>query len=286
MIPYATQIANQSYPGYSGEKRLEPFSDDQRSTFGQVNAFADQGGNPGYYQYANQQAQAYGAAPAGQVNTGRVVDESGPLGKISDYMNPYVNQVVQPQIRNLNEAAARQRIQSGEAATAGGAFGDARHGVADSLTNREQMNSIADVTGRGYSDAYNQAMAARTGDVGRMFQADTQNQALREQALQRQLQSGQSSMDFGLANNADYLQRLNAKMNVGNMQQQQGQKLRDYDYMNYQQGVEWPFRQFDTLKSLLTGQPNAGQTQQQTTGGNSGVWNILGSALGAYLGGG
>jgi hypothetical protein len=66
------------------------------------------------------------------------------------------------------------------------------------------------------------------------------------------------------------------------MQQQYGQHVRDADYQNYQNAVEWPFRQVDFLKSMLTGQPTAGQTTSQTSGGNSGWMNALGAILGAF----
>lgn len=459
MLPYAFQIMNQSFPGYAGSKRLEPFSKDQQAGFGMVRDFANMGANPDYYRYAMDQARQFGSAPASRVGVGsyqsgsyqanpyetgaynsrnvtpgsyniqgytpgaynarpytagkyqsrnvgteRLVDEGGQLGKISDYMNPYTDAVVQPQIRELGKARRRAMIQSGEQATAAGAFGDARQGVADSLTNKNYLDQVSDVTGQGYSDAYNQAMAQRSADVGRFLQAGQANEAnraaaqqfnignaaqaaqfneqaralaaqfnitnreeaaqfmrnlqaqaaqfnigqsaqaqalneanraqaaqfnignrnqaaqfneqaraaaqqfninnrnqaqqfnianalqaalanqnFREQALSRGMQAGQSAMQYGLQNNQDYLQRLNAYMNVGNMQQQQGQKLRDYDYQNFQAGVQWPFTQFNMLLSMLTGQPNTGVSTQQTTGGNNGWMNLIGALAGAFL---
>ena len=340
-MPFVTQIMNQSYPSYPGSKRLEPFNQDQRQAFGAVEDYAQPRYNPGYG-YATQMAHQVGQAPAGHVSTlgtygrvgqeqrfqdmpqnidtDRLVDEGGRLGKISDYMNPYVQGVIDPQIREIGKAADRARVQAGQAATFGGAFGDARHGVADSLTRGEEFEAKSDAAGRGWSDAYNQAMGLRGADEQRMMAADQFNQQAREQALGRQLgaqqfnvgtqqsvrdrqlqaalanqslreqmfgrrmASGQAANDYGLAANADYMQRLNAFMNTGQMQQQQGQKLRDYDYANFQGGVQWPFTQFNALLSTLSGQPTQPvQTTQQTSGGNSGWMNLIGSMMGAFL---
>jgi hypothetical protein len=242
-------------------------------------------------------------------------------------MNPYVQGVVQPQIRELGEARRQAAIQAGEQATSAGAFGDARQGVADSLTNKAYMNAVGDVTGRGYSDAFNQAMAARTGDIGRLqqtrqfnaannmaaqqfnaanelqarqfnaanefaarqfnagnlFQASQLNAQLREAMLGRQLAGGQAGMEYGLQQSQDRLQRLNAMMNVGQLQQQRGQQIRDADYENYLRGVEWPFRQWDMMLSMLTGQPNA-QTVSQTQRGGNDLWGFLGTILGTAAG--
>lgn len=288
IMPYAFNIANQSYPGYDANSRVQPFSYLQNQGFGDISKYAGQGANPDYYQYAQDQDKAYGAAPAGHVNTYSAVDETKtPVGSIKSYMDPYVGNVVNNQIRQVNETAQRDRIQNGQEATFAGGFGDARHGVADALTAQKQMQTVGDVTGQGYSNAYNSAMGLREQDLGRFFQQGQTNQALREQQLGRKLGSAQNAMDFGTANSADYMQRLQALMNAGGMQQQQGQHVKDAQYENYLRGVEWPFRQYDALLSMMTGQPSTQQVQtSQTSSGGSGIWGLLGSILGGFAGGG
>ncbi len=123
-------------------------------------------------------------SPTANVETSRLVDESGQLGKISDYVNPYVQQTLDPQIRAMNEALARDQRSLASSQQMSGAFGDARHGVLEGTMNRDANQSIMDATGRAYASAYDAAMAQRSSDAGRF---DNTNQFNANQQLQQLL---------------------------------------------------------------------------------------------------
>ena len=110
-----------------------------------------------------------------ELSTERLVDENGWLGSIDSYMNPYIDRVLQPQIREIDEAAQRQLRDRGAAAAMTGSFGDARHGIADAEMYKGVNEAVSDATGRAYSDAFGQAMSARTGDITRKGTLDIEN---------------------------------------------------------------------------------------------------------------
>lgn len=130
----------------------------------------------------------------------RIVDESGFLGKIDDYMNPFLQQVLDPQIREMNEQLQRGIRDQGASAQMAGAFGDARHGVVDSELRSQTQQNIADVTGRTMASGFDNAMNLRRGDMaaedarleaglGRQLAAEGTNLGFKENMLNRNLQA-------------------------------------------------------------------------------------------------
>lgn len=124
-------------------------------------------------------------ADAQKVGTERIVDENGRLGKVSDYMDPYLEASISPNIRRMEEDAATQRLALKGAATSAGAFGDARHGVLEQGINRDTQRNIGDYAGAAYENAFRNAMSERTSDISRFLQADTTQGQFNEQALGR-----------------------------------------------------------------------------------------------------
>ena len=132
--------------------------------------------------------QAAGISPvtpmqaAQTADPGRVVDEGGALGAVSDYTNPYVDNVLQNTIDRLDEQASVNRNRLGDMAAFAGAFGDARHGIESGLNERNLMDTIARTADSAYADAYNNAMALRGQDLNRQTQVGLQNTQNQQQA--------------------------------------------------------------------------------------------------------
>lgn len=229
----ATGINSGTYQPYTGQ-RVADFTDDQRSAFGTVRDLS--------------------SAPS--VLNERLVDQGGQLGKISDYMDPYVQNTLDPAIRNIEQAGARERIGIGNNATSAGAFGDARHGIVEGMQMRGESQNIGDLSAQKYSDAYNTAMSERG--------ADRTSMAAGEQ---------------------DKMQRALALLGVGDREQAQNQQGLTNQYQDYQSGQEYKFRQLDALLSFLTGNPTA-QTQtttQQNSNPMSSILGLLGAGASALL---
>ena len=137
----------------------------------------------------------YGRA-ADTLTTGTVVDEGGPLGAISSYMNPYLSNSLDPTIREIQEESERQRRSIGASATMSGAFGDGRHGIMEGENFEKTNQAVSDATYRANKDAYDNAMALRSSDRGRMDTMAVNDAALTEAAQGRKLTAGQSNQSM------------------------------------------------------------------------------------------
>lgn len=200
----ASGLANQPYQAYTGQ-RIAGFTPDQLAGFDAARAAAG-AGVPTVTQGVNltQQAGAYnpmmldprtaGAAaqadPAGlmaffnSLQSGNpsasardVTAASGHQMGMDNYLNPWTNDVVDAGLSDL-ERSRQQAITAGQAAaSAAGAYGGSRHGVADSLTNAEAMRAAGALSANTRAAGFNTALQAVMADANRKLSADQGNQA-------------------------------------------------------------------------------------------------------------
>ena len=78
-------------------------------------------------------------------------------GDPTEYMNQYTEAVIDPQIRAAQEQAARSMQDLGGGAAQHGAFGGGRHDILRSNIVTNLGQTAADITGRGMSEAYQDA---------------------------------------------------------------------------------------------------------------------------------
>ena len=119
--------------------------------------------------------------------------DAGPEGfskGISSYMSPYVEQALNPQIREATRASqmATQRQQAG--AVGRGAFGGSRDALMRMENERNLGQQLGDIRGRGYQAAYDnaanqfrQGIGQQQNIIGMQSQLGGQEQALRQQGL-------------------------------------------------------------------------------------------------------
>lgn len=213
------------------------------------------------------------AASAGpqSVSTERVVDENGRLGAISDYMNPYLDQVLNPALRAVDEGAAAERKRIGDMATSSGAYGDARHGVLELDTGERTNRARGDVAGNIYAGGYDTAMGLRQSDLDRFLNTDITNANFSETALNRAMQGGRdiSTMEETAANRqlaaggamsdaadaeqARKLARINALLTGGAIEQQTAQNALDAKYEDFLRRKNDQYDRFQLLLSALNG---------------------------------
>lgn len=107
-----------------------------------------------------------GYTPA-NVSAGQLSDTD-----LSAYMNPYTQSVIDTSMNDLN--TARQRAISGGQgqATAAGAYGGSRHGVADALTNEGFLSQAAGLSANLRNTGYQNAQNAALTDIGNRMNAD------------------------------------------------------------------------------------------------------------------
>jgi hypothetical protein len=138
------------------------------------------------------------------------------VGDVQSYMNPYLQGVLDPQLREARRQADITNMQNRSKFAQAGAFGGGRQAIMESEGQRNLAQNLADITSKGYAGAYDTARAQRLAELG-LGQAGAtglaniagQQQSAGLQNLQQQLAAGQTQRDIeqqGLT--ADYGQYM------------------------------------------------------------------------------
>lgn len=337
LIAQSNAMASQPFPVYPGSQ-VAPFNPTQQQSFNEVQ------GLQGQYQGALGQAQqlassssnpaalqaASGYLPQAQNLTQGALSQTGlgvaspylnsaikgaTPGAISQYMNPYINDVVKQadyqQNLNFNQNVMPQ---INDQFIRGGQYGSAANQreadrAAQSLNTSEQMNTGA-ILGQGYGTAQQGALAAAgiTGQMGATAGS------LGTQAQQAQLAAGQQMGALGqISGGLGYeqgvlglqganqvgqlgalgqtlgLQGASALNAAGNQQQALAQKSADTAYNTFQQQQQYPEQQATWLANLTKGLAGPYTTgavsqsaQQQIPSSAQMYGSPLSQALGSY----
>jgi hypothetical protein len=174
--------------------------------------------------------------------TGPMQATSATSGIAGQYMNPYIQNVLQPQLEELRRQSQIQQMQNASRMTKAGAFGGGRQAIMDAELQRNLLNTMGTTIGQGYATAYDKAM----------------EQFNREQAQGMGL--------AGLLGTAGAAQRGIEAEGIA------------ADLAEFQQQRDYPYKQLQFQQSLLQGlpiqstaasyqQPSAAAKFANTTGG-------------------
>lgn len=142
-------------------------------------------------------------------------------GGMAAYQNPYTQQVIDQSMSDLDRQRQMQQRTTGAQATAAGAFGGSRHGIAEAETNRAYAEKGGQLAGQLRAQGFNTALGAAQQDVTRQLQADTSNQAAQAMATQFGQQTG---LQGQMANQNAGLQAGIANQTAGGQAAQFGQQ--------------------------------------------------------------
>jgi len=198
--------------------------------------------------FANQPiGMGAGASSTGTTGTGGGQSTTAPLGVASQYMNPYLQSVLQPQLEELRRQSQINLQPNLAKMTQAGGYGGGRQAIMESEANRNLLQAQNQAIGTGYSNAYDKAMQQFNTEQGQaktlaelMGQAGGQQRGIEQEGI-----------------TADYNEFL---------------AQRDY-----------PMKQVQFLQSMLQGLPistvsNIPQAQtgsQQAVGGMATVYQML-----------
>lgn len=297
-------MAQQPYEAFTGD-RVAPVNADMMASYDAIRALASSS-NPytaeieSLYRSLGNIGEGIGSTSVQAAPTilGGGYDVRG--GTIRDYMNPYIDAVLSPQMREIMLAEDQARNRNASAAVMEGAFGDSRHGVVDSELNRNVNQLRADTVGRAYSNAFDVAANLRRGDITNVMDIDKTNAALNEASLNRTLQSqianesakaaaasGLLATDkYNTGRDLDLASKLNI---IGEQQKQVDQAQLNADYEAYLRQQSWGPEMAKLLTTITAGTPyekkttgSSTSTQTQYAPDNSG-WGMLGSIAGQVL---
>lgn len=279
VIAKSQALADKPFEAYTGQ-RVADFTGDQQTAFQQLRDMI--AGAPQVGGEAIQGARDFAGAPAQHLTTERIVDEDGRLGAISDYLNPFVDQALQPALRRIQEQADAQRKRIGAGATSAGAFGDARHGIMEAMLGRDTSTAMGDTASQFYLDAFRDALGLRQGDLSRMTELDKTNALFNEQALDRLFQGSGAVLDRAGQDQQQGLRLIESLLSSGTMQQGNEQADLDADFQEFLRRYGHDFDVVSAMASALSGVPFT--RTQTTTQPNNSLFGTLGSAAGSLLG--
>jgi len=156
-------------------------------------------------------------------------------GTAQQFMNPYLQGALNPQIDAARRQAEIQRVANAGRLTKAGAFGGSRQGVMEAEGNRALLDRIAGITGTGYANAYDKAM--------QQFNTE-QNMGMKAQDMTNQYGLGTllKQADLGAAQRGIESEGIAA------------------DRAQFEEERDFPYKQVQYMQSLLQGLPLAAQS--------------------------
>ena len=246
---HTTQTTTSEYP-----TELKPFIQD---IFGKAKGVSDQRAADGYQPYnaprvaeftddqetsfqgirdVQGASQPYFGAQTNLINR----STQGPsAARTAQYMNPYTQNVIDIQQRELGRQGEQERQKIGAGAANAGSFGGSRQAILEAEQMRNQGMRGDDIQARGMNQAYGQAQQA-------MSQADARG-------LQGAGMYGQMATQIP----AQRMKELGALSGVGSALQQQQQRGLDLGFEQFQDEYNFPMKNLNEYSAILRGFPLA-----------------------------
>jgi len=183
-------------------------------------------------------------------------------GTAQQYMNPYVNAALQPQLDELRRQTEISRAKQAGQLTRAGAYGGSRQALADAELNRAMLANMAQATGTGYAQAFQQA----------------------QQQFNTEQQAAQNAQNLA---NQYGLQALANQVQAGQLQRGIESEGITADRLQFEEERDFPYKQVQYMQSLLQGLPIAAQSYSYAQPsalsdflkGSGGVYDLLSSVF-------
>ena len=294
VIQRGLEIAGSPYQTYGGAQ-VAGASDLQKNAFTGIQGLTQP--NAAQTNAATNMQDVYKSAATQPAYTGTTftsnttgINNGFDSTSLNQYMNPYLSTILNPQLEEARRQAQITQMQNDAQLTKAGAYGGGRQAIMNSETQRNLGTKLADITGKGYGDAFTAAQSQYNADQNRLLKA---------------LEDKESSGQFGSKMGLDYLKEAgDVAQNqgiFGNQQQQLGltankqeaelgatqrgitQEGLTSDYNQWKEQRDYPKTNLDYFSNLIRQYPmtttntygQAGNTAASTLGG-------LITALSAY----
>jgi hypothetical protein len=189
--------------------------------------------------------------PGSQPTTMVEAQAAQPQGIASQYMNPYLKSVLDPQLAELRRQNDITNMGANAKLTAAGAYGGGRQAIMNAENNRNLMQEMNKTVGQGYASAYDKAM-------GQFNTEQTQGQALAK------MMADQGVIDRG----------MEAEQVAADKAQFEEARANPYKQIQFQQSL------LDKLPIQTTNYNTVTPSMLETLSGNMKTMNDLLSRLG------
>jgi hypothetical protein len=198
------------------------------------------------------------SVPTGQMGAAGFQPQKFTAQAAQDYMNPYLQAALDPQIEEARRQAQITRLGDANRLTQAGAYGGSRQAIMESELNRSLGQNLANITGQGYQTAYDKAMQQFNTEQSAAQQAQNLTNQYGLQALQNQA-------NLGAQERAIQAEGIAA------------------DIAQFEEERDFPYKQTQYQQSLLQGLPLAAQSYSyakpsqlsELLGGSSGLMGLL-----------
>ena len=185
------------------------------------------------------------------------------------YMNPYMQNVVDIQQREAQRQADIAGTQRGAQAVGAGAFGGSRQAIMEAEAARNLGQQKGDIQAQGSNLAYQQAQQQFNADMARRQQAQQMAEQSRQygagiglQGLQTGLQAAGQLGQLGQTQYGQQVGNIQLQNQMGAQQQQNQQAIINQAIQNYATAQQYPMMQLANMSNLLRGLPMQSTTVQ------------------------
>jgi hypothetical protein len=208
----------EGYVPFSGP-RIAEFAPEQTQAFESIKGLVGQG-----QQYFD---------PAARLTASSAFAPTGP--QVGQFMNPYLQNVVDIQQREARRAADVERQQLGAQAVTAGGFGGSRQAILEAEQARNLQQKLGDIQTRGLAAAYEDA------------------QARLQQQRERERLAGAQFGTLGQVAPGQAFRELSALEAIGAQRQGQQQQALDIAQQEYEIARTFPERTLQDYQSIIRG---------------------------------
>jgi hypothetical protein len=198
-----------------------------------------------------------------------------------NYMNPYMQNVVDIQKREAQRTADIAGTGRNAQAVKSGAFGGSRQAIMDAEANRNLATQMGDIQAQGSNAAFQQAMQQFNTEQALGEQSKQFGNTLGMQGYQTALTGAGQLANIGQ-------QTFGQEMDVNKLQQQYGTQQQafnqqgiDTQYQDFLNQQRYPYQQLEFMNSMLRGTP-MGTVQSMYQPAPSALSQLAGLGTAAY----
>ena len=278
-VANAAAVTSQPFQAYT-DPRVAARNETQNTASGLIKAAAGTA-NP----YTADIAGAYKGlmtAPASAITAPSIIGPNTDVNTstIQDYMNPYLEAALQPQLQAIARQGDADRKRLNASATFSGAFGDARHGVEASNQSRDENILSNNTIGQGYNTAFNTAAGLRGTDIANLINTQNLTAQNREAALTRAAAGGTNLLNLDKYNTGRTVDLANALEAQGSKEQANNQAQLDANFQEFMRRQGYGPDMIKLFTSVLAGTPHDTSQVATTEAPDNSGYGILASLLG------
>ena len=205
------------------------------------------------------------------------------------YMNPYMQDVVNVQQREAQRQADIAGTQRGAQAVQAGAFGGSRQAIMEAEAARNLATQKGDIQAQGSNLAYQQAQQQFNADMARRQAAQQMYEQSRQygaglglQGLQTGLQAAGQLGQLGQTQYGQQVGNIQLQNQLGGQQQALEQAKINQQVQDYATAQQYPMLQLANMNNLLRGLPMQSTTTQTYQAPPSPLSQLAGAGATAY----